>query len=311
MVGRRVLRPGHASPPRGARFDRGHRAASALNTRTTMALCYDLQCHSTYSDGLLAPAALVHRASMRGVDVLALTDHDETSGLMEARAAAADAGIRLIAGSELSVSWRDITLHVVALGIDPECAALREGLETIRRGRTLRAERMGEGLAAAGIADAYAGAMRFVTSAKLISRTHFARFLVETGHARDTRDVFRRYLVRGKPGYVPHQWATLTQAIGWIHAAGGQAVLAHPGRYEVNGKMRELLSEFRDTGGDAIEVHSSSHTPAQYTEFARYARVFGMRASSGSDFHGPGESWADLGDMPALPAGVTPVWKDW
>jgi predicted metal-dependent phosphoesterase TrpH len=276
-----------------------------------MTLRYDLHCHSTYSDGLLEPADLVRRASVRGVDVLALTDHDETSGLAEARSAAIDAGIRLIDGSELSVSWRDITLHVVALGIDPDCVALREGLETIRHGRTLRAERMGEGLAAAGIPGAYDGAMHFVTSARLISRTHFARFLVETGHARDTRDVFRRYLVRGKPGYVPHQWATLSQAIGWIHTAGGQAVLAHPGRYEVDGKMRELLSEFRDTGGDAIEVLSPSHTPAQYTEFARYARVFGMLASSGSDFHGPGESWADLGDMPPLPAGVTPVWKDW
>ena len=237
---------------------------------------YDLHCHSTYSVGLIGPAYVVRRASERGVDVLALTDHDETGGLAEARAAAAETGIRLIDGSELSVSWRDITLHVVALGIDPECVALLNGLETIRRGRTLRAERIGEGLAAAGIPDAYEGAKQFVTSEKLISRTHFARFLVETGHARDTRDVFRRYLVRGKPGYVPHEWAILSDAIGWIHAAGGQAVLAHPGRYEVNGKMRELLSEFRDTGGDAIEVLSSSHTPAQYTEFARYARVFGM-----------------------------------
>ena len=276
-----------------------------------MTLRYDLHCHSTYSDGLLKPADVARRAGVRGVDVLALTDHDETSGLAEARTAAQEAGVRLIDGAELSVSWRDITLHVVALGIDPNCEALGEGLETIRRGRTLRAQRMGEGLAEAGIADAYAGAMKFVTSDRLVSRTHFARFLVEAGHARDTRDVFRRYLVRGKPGFVAHQWATLAQAVGWIHAAGGQAVLAHPGRYEVHGKMRELLAEFRDTGGDAIEVLSSSHTPAQYTEFARYARVFGMLASSGSDFHGPGESWADLGDMPPLPAGVTPVWKDW
>ncbi len=276
-----------------------------------MTLRYDLHCHSTYSDGLLTPTDLVRRAGARGVDVLALTDHDELSGLGEARSAANDAGIRLIDGSELSVSWRDITLHVVALGVDPTCVALRDGLDTIREGRTTRAQRIGEDLAAAGIPGAYDGAMQFVTSPRLVSRTHFARFLVETGHARDTRDVFRRYLVRGKPGYVPHQWATLPQAIEWIHVAGGQAVLAHPGRYKVEGNMRELLAEFRDTGGDAIEVLSSSHTPAQYTEFARYARVFGMLASSGSDFHGPGESWADLGDMPPLPAGVTPVWKDW
>jgi predicted metal-dependent phosphoesterase TrpH len=274
-------------------------------------LRYDLHCHSTYSDGLLPPADVVRRAGARGVDVLALTDHDETGGLAEARAAASEAGVRLIDGAELSVSWRDITLHVVALGIDPDCVELIAGLHTIRSGRVQRAQRMGEELAAAGIGGAYPGAMKFCTSARLISRTHFARFLVEAGHARDTRDCFRRYLVRGKPGYVSHQWATLAQAIGWIHGAGGQAVLAHPGRYQVHGKTRELLAEFRDTGGDAIEVLSASHTPAQYTEYARYARVFGLLASSGSDFHGPGEGWADLGDMPALPAGVTPVWKDW
>ena len=273
-----------------------------------MTLRYDLHCHSTYSDGLLAPAAVVRRAAARGVDVLALTDHDETSGLAEARDAARESNIRLIDGAELSVSWRDITLHIVALGIDPDCVELSEGLHTIRSGRTQRARRMGDELAAAGIDDAYAGAMKFVTSERLISRTHFARFLVEAGHARDTRDCFRRYLVRGKPGYVAHQWATLAQA---VEAAGGQAVLAHPGRYQVEGKTRELLADFRDAGGDAIEVLSASHTPAQYTEYARYARVFGFLASSGSDFHGPGESWADLGDMPPLPAGVTPVWKDW
>lgn len=276
-----------------------------------MTLRYDLHCHSTYSDGLLKPEEVVRRAGARGVDVLALTDHDETGGLAEARHAARESGVRLIDGAELSVSWRDITLHVIALNIDPDCAVLRDGLEAIRHGRAQRAQRMGEELAVAGISGAYAGAMKFVTSSRLISRTHFARHLVEAGHARDTRDVFRRFLVRGKPGYVQHQWATLAEAIGWIHAAGGQAVLAHPGRYKVDGKMRELLAEFRETGGDGIEVLSSSHTPAQYTEFARYARVFGMLASSGSDFHGPGESWADLGDMPQLPAGVTPVWKDW
>ena len=276
-----------------------------------MTLRYDLHCHSTYSDGLLTPAEVVRRAGERGVNVLALTDHDETSGLAEAREAAGSAGVHLVDGAELSVSWRHITLHVLALGIDPDCEDLALGLETIRQGREQRARRMGDELAAAGISDAYAGAMQFVTSARLVSRTHFARHLVNAGFARDTRDVFRRYLVRGKPGYVAHQWATLHQAIGWIHAAGGQAVLAHPGRYQVDGKIRELLAEFRDHGGDGIEVLSSSHTPSQYTEFARYARAFGMRASSGSDFHGPGESWADLGDMPPLPAGVTPVWKDW
>ena len=275
-------------------------------------LRYDLHCHSTCSDGLLSPAEVVRRAAQRGVDVLALTDHDELSGLAEARATAQATGIRLVDGAELSISWRDVTLHVLGLGIDPDCPLLVEGLAAIREGRSRRAERIGAALASAGIPGAYDGAMKYVTSERLVSRTHFARFLVDAGHVRDMKEVFKRFLVPGEPGHVPHAWATLGDAIGWIHSAGGQAVLAHPGRYKVGSHdMRELLSEFRDIGGDGIEVLSSSHTPEQYTEFARLARVFGLRASSGSDYHGPGESWVDLGDMPALPAGLTPVWKDW
>jgi predicted metal-dependent phosphoesterase TrpH len=273
---------------------------------------YDLHCHSTRSDGLLAPAAVVARAAARGVDVLALTDHDEVSGLAEARAAAAEAGIGFVDGSELSVSWEDLTVHVVGLRIDPDHAALNAGLASIREGRATRARRMGDSLAAAGIHGAYEGALRYVTSERLVSRTHFARWLVEAGHARDVRDVFQRYLVKGKPGHVAHAWATLGEAVGWIHAAGGQAVVAHPGRYRVNASgMRRLLAEFRDEGGDAIEVLSSAHTAAQYAEFATLCRVYGLRASSGSDYHGPGESWLDLGDLPPLPGGCVPVWQGW
>jgi predicted metal-dependent phosphoesterase TrpH len=273
---------------------------------------YDLHSHSTRSDGLLSPADLVRRAAQRGVDVLALTDHDELAGLEEASEAARESGLRLIAGSELSVSWRDITLHILGLGIDPACPTLREGLAAIRSGRTDRARRIAAGLADAGIEDAYEGALSFVTSESLISRTHFARFLVDTGHVRDMKDVFRHFLVKGKPGYVDHEWTPMTQAITWIHAAGGLAVVAHPGRYKVSAAgMRELLSEFRDSRGDGIEVLSPSHSGAQVEEFARHARTFGFLASSGSDYHGPGESWVDLGDMPPLPVGVEPVWKNW
>jgi 3',5'-nucleoside bisphosphate phosphatase len=275
-------------------------------------LRYDLHSHSTHSDGLLAPAEVARRAAARGVDVWALTDHDETSGLKEARAAAEDAGIRFIDGSELSVSWNDVTLHVVALGIDPECAELQEGLAAIRSGRDQRARRIADSLADAGIGGAFEGAAKYVTNERLIGRTHFARFLVEAGHVADTKTAFKHYLTAGKPGHVSHAWATLSQALGWIDAAGGQSVLAHPGRYRIDTRqMRSLLSEFRDSGGDGLEVLSSSHSHAQAAEYARYARVFGLLASSGSDYHGPGESWIDLGDMPDLPAGVTPVWKDW
>jgi predicted metal-dependent phosphoesterase TrpH len=275
-------------------------------------LRYDLHSHSTHSDGLLTPAALAERAAQRGVDVWALTDHDEVSGLAEARAAAEGAGMRFVAGAELSVSWRDVTLHVVGLGIEPECPPLVAGLASIRDGRSYRARRIADSLAAAGIPGAYEGAMKYVTSERLISRTHFARFLVETGRARETREVFKRYLVSGMPGHVEHEWATMAEAIGWIHQSGGQAALAHPARYKVDAcAMRELLGEFRDTGGDAVEVVSPSHTLEQTAEYARHARTFGLLASSGSDYHGPGEGGADLGDMPPLPAGVSPVWKDW
>lgn len=273
---------------------------------------YDLHSHSTCSDGLLSPAVVVQRALARGVDVLALTDHDDTGGLADAAAAARDTALTLVPGAELSVSWERHTIHVVALQIDPANRDLADGLVMIRGGRDARAHRIARSLADAGIPNAYEGARRFVTSERLISRSHFARFLIEAGHAKDMKTVFRRYLTQGKPGHVAHAWATLPQAVGWIHAAGGQAVLAHPGRCQVTATgMRRLLAEFRDAGGDGIEVLSSSHTPAQFTEYATYARVFGLLASTGSDYHGPGESWMDLGDLPPLPTGVTPVWARW
>ena len=273
---------------------------------------YDLHCHSTHSDGLLAPAAIVARAADRGVDVLALTDHDEVSGLAEARAAAAAARITLVAGTELSVSWQSLTLHVVGLGIDPSNVDLATGLLAIRAGRLLRARRIADALAEAGICGAYEGARSLATSDRLISRTHFARFLVDAGHASDVKSVFNRFLVSGKPGYVAHAWATLRDAVGWITGAGGQAVLAHPGRYKLGRSgMRRLLAEFRDAGGEAIEVLSPSHTPEQIAAFAGHARVFGLMASGGSDYHGPGESWMDLGGLPDMPTGVVPVWNRW
>jgi predicted metal-dependent phosphoesterase TrpH len=275
-------------------------------------LRYDLHCHSTHSDGLLPPADVVRRAASRGVDVLALTDHDELSGLEEAAEAARESSIMLVPGSELSVTWDDRTIHVVGLGLDIGCGELCSGLSAVREGRNTRARRIGEALAVAGIPDAYEGALRYVTSERLVSRTHFARYLVEAGYVRDVKEVFKRYLTRGKPGYVKHAWASLGDAIGWIRAAGGQAVLAHPGRYELSPTgMRRLLGEFRDAGGAGVEVLSSSHTQAQFAQFASLARVFGLAASTGSDYHGPGESHVDLGDLPDLPVGVTPIWTRW
>ena len=273
---------------------------------------YDLHSHSTRSDGLLSPAEVVRRAAARGVDVLALTDHDELAGLAEASDAAREAGIAFIAGAELSVTWRDTTLHVVGLGIDPDDDALAGGLEDVRHGRDARARRIGEALAQAGIPNAFEGALGYVTSERLVSRTHFARYLIEAGYARDMKDVFRRYLSKGNPGYVVHAWPSLAQAVEWIHGAGGQAVIAHPGRYKIDrGERRALFEAFRDLGGDAIEVVSPSHDAAQYRDFANTARTFGLRGSCGTDFHGEGESHVDFGDLPPLPPGVDPVWQAW
>lgn len=275
-------------------------------------LRYDLHCHSTRSDGLCSPSEVVRRAAERRVDVLALTDHDETDGLPEACAAAREAGIALVPGAELSVTWEAHTVHVVGLALDPAHAPLAEGLAGVRAGRDARARRIAAALARAGIGGAWEGVRRYVTSERLVSRTHFARYLVEAGVVRDTQDAFARYLGPGCPGHVPHAWPSLPEALRWIRGAGGQAVLAHPGRVKVGADgMRRLLADFRDAGGDAIEVLSPSHTAPQVDAFAALARTHGLAASLGSDWHGPGEGWLDLGQLPPLPAGCTPVWLRW
>ena len=270
----------------------------------------DLHLHSTVSDGLLRPADVVALAARGGVDVCALTDHDDVAGLPEAAAAAAGLGVRLIPGVEISVTWDRITVHIVGLGIDPESPDLRAGLAGLRHGRVERARRMAEGLAQAGIPGAFEGALAHATSPDMIGRTHFARFLVASGRARAVPAVFKRYLVRGKPGYVPHRWASLETAVGWIRSAGGLAVLAHPGRYTLGSEgMRSLLGDFRTCGGAAVEVVTSSHTRQQVERFAMLSDAYGLLASRGSDYHGPGESFVLPGTMPALPLSCRPVWQ--
>lgn len=272
----------------------------------------DLHCHSTVSDGLLTPTQLVERASTRGVSVLALTDHDDVSGLSEARLAAVEKNIIFINGVEISVSWRSKTLHIVGLNIDPEYPQLLQGLKAIRSGRVLRARNIAAQLDKFNIHGSLEGAYSYSGEKGLIGRTHFARFLVERGYAKDVKSVFKKYLVKGKPGYVSHQWASLSEAIEWICGSGGRAVIAHPARYKL-GKdiLDELLFEFLTLGGSAIEVITASHTPEQSQMFANHAQRLGLLASRGSDFHGPGESYFDLGRMPELPVGCTPVWHDW
>jgi len=270
----------------------------------------DLHCHSTVSDGMLPPAEVVSRAAGNGCRWLALTDHDDLDGLEVASRTAARCGIGFVPGVEVSVSWRDVTVHLVGLGIDPGCATLQQGLERVRSGRAERAEQMADGLARAGIGGALQGAYRYASNPALISRAHFARYIVERGHARDTNAVFKRFLVKGKPGYVRHEWASLGDATAWIHAAGGLAVIAHPGRYRVNASgMQDLIREFRELGGDGIEVITSSHSSEDYQRFNGIARDAGLLASVGSDFHAPEESWMDVGGVPDLPLLATPVWE--
>jgi predicted metal-dependent phosphoesterase TrpH len=273
-------------------------------------LIADLHTHSRVSDGLLPPSEVVARAADHGVGLLALTDHDETGGLDEARAAAADAGLRFIDGVEISIEWGGLQVHVVGLDIDGRDAVLNLALESIRAGRVGRARRMAADLEKSGIPGCFEGAMRHAQNPNLISRSHFARHLVEIGIRRDVHSIFDAYLVPGKPGYVTHPWATLGEAIGWIHGAGGIAVVAHPGRYRFSRRdLRALFDEFKALGGQGIEVVSgSSHAPELCVEFSRMAREYGFLASCGSDFHGPEESHVDVGRNLPLPDELVPVW---
>jgi predicted metal-dependent phosphoesterase TrpH len=273
---------------------------------------FDLHCHSNKSDGVLSPQELVARAAEKGVDVLALTDHDDIGGLDEAERTAKDHGIDLVRGVEVSVTWHGLTVHVVGLRIDSGNADLLKGLEGIQQGRQLRAERISQELEKSGIKGALEGARMYAHNPRLIGRTHFARHLVDTGVVKDVRTVFKHFLVKGRAGYVEHQWTTLENAVGWIHASQGQAVLAHPGRYDIKtGKLKRLLAEFKELGGEGIEVVTGSHTHQHNARFAILAGEFELLASRGSDFHAPGEGGRELGGGPPLPDSVTPIWHNW
>jgi len=287
------------------------RAASTIRSMTTSLfdLNADLHAHSTVSDGTLAPSELVRRAASKGVELLALTDHDEVGGLVEAASAASVAGLAFVPGVEISVTFAGHTVHILGLGVDPANDKLRDGLAEVRSGRMRRAQGMAEGLAAVGIDGALDGALALAGNLDLVSRTHFARWLVLAGHCSDVREVFGRYLVAGKPGYVPHCWARLEEAVSWIVAAGGAPVIAHPGRYKfAEAVARALFDEFKQVGGIGIEVATSNHTAEQVRRYAAIAREYDLEASRGSDFHDPGESHAELGRVGRLPESLVPVW---
>jgi len=270
----------------------------------------DLHCHSTASDGLLAPADVARRAAANGVELLALTDHDDLGGLDAARAVAGELGMRFINGVEISIEWGGLQVHILGYNFDAEDAALNTGLASIRSGRIVRAQRMSADLEKAGIPGCFDGAMRFAENPNLISRAHFARYLVECGVCKDVRSVFDSYIVPGRPGYVDHRWATLEESIRWIVGSGGIASIAHPGRYKFSRpEMRSLLGDFKSYGGQAIEIVSGSHSAENVAVFGRFAREYGFMASCGSDFHGPGESYVDLGRIESLPPDLKPVWE--
>ena len=270
----------------------------------------DLHCHSVVSDGTLTPEVLAERAKTNGVELWALTDHDEISGQHRAMAAAKAQGMAYLTGTEISVTFAGETVHIVGLGFDPDDAALKQGLHNTRNGREQRAREMSDSLAQAGIHGAFEGALKFVGNPELISRTHFARHLVETGVCKETNEVFRKYLTEGKPGYVPHRWATLKDAVTWITQAQGLAVIAHPGRYNFSANAEyALFTEFKAHGGRGVEVVTGSHTKQDFVKYAETAKEFGLAASRGSDFHSPEESHTDLGKLPFLPGELTPVWE--
>lgn len=275
---------------------------------------YDLHSHSNLSDGTLAPAVLVGEAQAAGVEVLALTDHDVTDGLAEAQAAAGPLGLRIIAGVEISATWNEQTVHIVGLNIDPANVPLQDGLAALRAYRTERAVEIGRRLAKHRIPGVYEGAAR-LASGPIVSRTHFARYLISIGYANSMAQAFKRYLSRGTPGHVPSRWAPLAEAVGWIRAAGGVAVLAHPARYRLSsGKLRKLLADFRDGGGQAIEVVCGSHSADETQHLAALAREYGFAASLGSDYHGPeasGPGWGGFGRLAPLPGDLTSVWSLW
>jgi 3',5'-nucleoside bisphosphate phosphatase len=270
----------------------------------------DLHCHSVVSDGTLQPEALAERAAKNGVELWALTDHDEIGGQARAAAAAHAHGMAYLTGTEISVTFAHETVHIVGLGFDANDPAMQAGLAATRGGRGQRAQEISAGLAKAGIANAYEGSLKYVGNPDLISRTHFARFLVETGVCSNTHEVFRHYLTEGKPGFVPHRWASLGDAVRWITASSGIAVIAHPGRYKFTANEEyALFSEFKAHGGRATEVVTGSHTVAEYVKYADMAKEFDLAASRGSDFHCPVESHTDLGSLPYLSGSLTPVWE--
>ncbi len=269
----------------------------------------DLHAHSTASDGSLSPIAVVDAAADAGVTCFALSDHDTVAGLDAAARQARSRGIRLLPAVELSVTWQRKGLHLVGLDIDPASTPLRAGLDSQQQRRQQRAEAIAAKLERIGIADAFdkVGAM---ADGGQITRTHFARLLVAEGICKNLKQAFERYLGPGKGAYVGVEWAGLEEAVGWIRAAGGRAVLAHPLHYKLSAAWRErVMNAFKEAGGVAVEVSCGNSSAAEVQLSAIEAQRHGLMGSIGSDFHSPEQRWLGLGRLHPLPATVIPVWS--
>jgi predicted metal-dependent phosphoesterase TrpH len=272
---------------------------------------YDLHTHTTASDGEFSPEALVIKAKNNGVDVLAITDHDSTEGIIEAENEACKQNIRLLPGIELSVSWMDKNFHIVGLGIDPDNEKLIASLKETEELREQRAIEIGKKLKKIGVTKAYFEA-KTLAGVNTLTRSHFARVLINQGFATDSREVFKKYLVHNKPGFVKTSWVEMESGIKLIKDSGGEAILAHPLRYNITASwLRRFLTAFKESGGIGIEVVTGSSNADEITTAAAYARRFELSGSAGSDFHGYDNTWVKLGQLAAMPESVTPVWEKW
>jgi len=276
-----------------------------------MRLVYDLHTHTTASDGELSPEALVIKAKTSGVDVLAITDHDTTEGIAAAADEASKQDIKLIPGIELSVSWRYKSFHIIGLGIDPDNKKLKTSLKETEELRQQRASEIGKKLEKIGVSNAYYEAKK-LAGVHTITRSHFARVLINQGFADNTREVFKKYLIQNKPGFVKTSWVEMASGIKLIKDSGGEAILAHPMRYNITASwLRRFLVTFKESGGIGIEVVTGSSNADEVTTSAAYARRFELSGSAGSDYHGFDNTWIKLGRLAAMPKSVMPVWKNW
>ena len=271
----------------------------------------DLHCHSLYSDGSQTPEQLVEQAAAVGVTMLALTDHDSTQGLVPARIAAEQLGVRLINGVEISAMWQKQLIHIVALNINPENPILQAGLHEQQLARGKRGRMIADKLEDLGVKNCWQEVLKLVDNDEnRVGRAHFAQYLVNIGRVKQLQQAFDKYLGNGKPAAVPMPWAEMNTAITWIKAAGGVAVLAHPARYGISQtKLRLLLADFKVAGGEAMEVSTANEKPNVILNLAALAQRFGLDASQGSDYHGVNMPWLKLGKFAELPAGCQPVWR--